>query len=165
DPGTSGGRCPGSSAPSSFIDGDCASGQTCAGEHFFYSAELHPPYATAAIRSGRGAIVTSRANATAVPAVKADVYVSPNAGGAGDRCILTHRAAATDLLSVQCFPLSEPVATLNAQDFEFDLPLPPRPPRGKLKWRIISQPAPGGVAARVRVKRQLRASPASLHVI
>ena len=163
-PGTTPGTCT-SSATGCFIDGDCASGDTCAGEHFFYSAELHPPYATAAIRSGRGAIVTSRANATAVPAVKADVYVSPNAGGAGDRCILTHRAAATDLLSVQCFPLSEPVATLNAQDFEFDLPLPPRPPRGKLKWRVIGQPAPGGVAARVRVKRQLKSSPPSLHVI
>ena len=109
--------------------------------------------------------MTSRGNATPVPAVKADVYVSPDAGGAGDRCILTHRAAATDLLSVQCFPLSEPVATLNAQDFEFDLPLPPRPPRGKLKWRVLSQPAPGGVAARIRVKRQLKASPPSVHVI
>jgi hypothetical protein len=164
-PGTTAGTCTGSSATGCFIDGDCSGGSTCAGEHFFYSAELHPPYATAAIRSGRGAIVTSRANATPVPAVKADVYVSPDAGGAGDRCILTHHASAGDLLSVQCFPLSQPVATLNAQDFEFDLPLPARPPRGKLKWRVIGQPAPGGVAARVRVKRQLKASPPSLHVI
>src|SRR5262249_19425402 len=146
-------------------DGDCSSGATCAGEDFGYSAELHPPYATAAIRSGRGAIVTSRPNATAVPAVKADVYVSPDAGGAGDRCILTHHASAGDLLSVQCFPLSQPVATLNAQDFEFDLPLPPRPARGKLKRLIITQPPPGGVGARVQVKRPPKAPPPSLHVI
>jgi len=164
-PGTTPGTCSGSSATGCFIDGDCASGQTCAGEHFFYSAELHPPYATAAIRNGRGAIVDSRPIATAVPAVKADIYVSPDAGGAGDRCILTHRAAATDLLSIECFPLSDPVATLNAQDFEFDLPLPPRPPHGKLKRLVTTQPAPGGVGARVRVKRQLKATPPSLHVI
>src|SRR5262249_57690177 len=117
-PGTTPGTCTGSSATGCFIDGDCASGQTCAGEHFFYSAELHPPYATAAIRSGRGAIVTTRANATAVPAVKADIYVSPDAGGAGDRCILTHRPAPTDLLGIECFPLSEPVPTPNAHAFQ-----------------------------------------------
>jgi len=164
-PGTTAGTCTPASATGCFIDSDCPSGSTCAGEHFAYSAELHPPYATAAIRSGRGAIVTSKLGATAVPAVKADVYVSPNAGGAGDRCIITHHASTLDLLTVQCFPLSQPVATLNAQDFEFDLPLPPRPPRGKLKRLVIAQPAPGGVAARVRLKRQLHLSPPSVHVI
>ena len=164
-PGTTPGTCTGSSATGCFIDGDCSSGATCAGEHFGYSAELHPPYATAAIRSGRGAIVSSRPNATAVPAVKADIYVSPDAGGAGDRCILTHRASAGDLLSVQCFPLSQPMATINAQDFEFDLPLPPQPAHGKLNRLVITQPPPGGVGARIRVKRQLKNSPPSLHVI
>src|SRR5262249_20683898 len=86
-----------------------------------------PPSAAAAAARGH-----ARAGGRAPPAVKADIYVSPDAGGAGDRCILTHRAAPTDLLGIECFPLSEPVATLNAQDFEFDLPLPPRPPHGKL---------------------------------
>src|SRR5262249_54985334 len=41
-PGSTSGTCAGSGAAWCFIDGDCASGQTCAGEHFFYSAELHP---------------------------------------------------------------------------------------------------------------------------
>ncbi len=164
-PGTTAGTCEPASATGCFVDADCPSGSTCAGEHFAYSAELHPPYATAAIRSGRGAKVTTSPDAVAVPAVKADVFVSSNGGGAGDRCIITHRASSAELLSVQCFPLSQPVATLNAQDFEFDLPLPPRPPRGKLKRLVIPQPAPGGVAARVKLRRQLQASPPSIHAI
>lgn len=164
-PGTTAGACTVSSATPCFIDGDCPTGETCTGEHFAYSAELHPPYATAAIRSGRGAVVGRQPAAKPVLATKADVYVSPNGGGAGDRCILTHQASSLSLLTVQCFPLSQPVATLNARDFEFDLPLPPRPPRGRVRWRILPQAAPGGVAARVRVKYLPRTAPSSLHVI
>src|SRR5262249_62319632 len=139
-PGPTPGAGPGPRPTVCFIAGDCSSGETCAGEPFFYSAERHPPYAPAAIRSGRGAIVSSRPNVTAVPAVKADVYVSPDAGGAGDRCILTHRASAGDLTSVQCFPLSQRVATINAEAFAFDLPPPPRPPRGKLNRPLTTPP-------------------------
>jgi hypothetical protein len=164
-PGTTAGTCSVTTSTQCFIDHDCPSGETCTGEHFAYSAELHPPYATAAIRSGRGAIVSKRAGATAVLATKADIFASPNGGGAGDRCILTHHASAGDLLSVQCFPLAQSVATLNVQDFEFDLPLPPRPTGGRLRWRIIPQPAPGGIPARVHVQLHPLASPPSIHVI
>jgi len=139
--------------------------ETCLGTHFGYSAELHPPHATAAIRSGRGAIVSSRPGATPVPATKADVYVSPDAGGAGDACVLTHQADPLNLLGTECFPLARPVAPINAQDFEFDLPMPPRPVGGRPRWRIIPLPAPGGTAARVRVRRQLRHPQPRLHVI
>src|SRR5207248_2323477 len=114
-------------------------------------AEAHPPQATAASSSGGGAIVSSGPGATPVPATKADVYVSPYAGGAGDACVLAHQADPLHLLGIECFPLAQPVAPINAQDFAFDLPMPPRPVGGRPRWRIIPLPAPGGTAARVRV--------------
>ena len=163
-PGASAGACSVSTATQCFIDSDCPTGETCMGEHFAYSAELHPPFATAAIRSGRGAIVARRAGSKPVLAVKADIFASPNGAGAGDRCIITHQSTDTDLLTVQCFPLAQPVATFNAQDFEFDLPLPPRPPGGKLRWRILPQTAPGSVPAKVHFKPHPLASPTTLHV-
>lgn len=163
-PGTSAGTCSVTTATQCFIDGDCPVGETCTGEHFAYSAELHPPYATAAIRSGRGAIVSRRAGATPVLATKADIFASPNGGGAGDRCVVTHQSNATDLLTVQCFPLAQPLATFNAQDFEFDLPLPPRPPHGRLRWRVLPQAAPGGVPARIHFTAHRSDSPPILHV-
>jgi hypothetical protein len=138
--------------------------ETCVGVHFGFSSELHPPYATAAIRTGRGAIVSLILDAPAVPATRTDLYVSPDAGGAGDTCILTHRPSELDLLSVQCFPLAQPIAPINSRDFEFDVPLPPRPPRGKIKWRVIPHSFPGGVAGKLRVSRRLKESPPHLHV-
>src|SRR5207245_7821285 len=99
------------------------------------------------------------------PATKADVYVSPYAGGAGDECVLTHRDNPLNLLSIQCFPLAQPVAPINDQDFEFDLQIPPRPVGGRPRWWIIPLPAPGGTAARVRVHRRLRDPQPHLHVI
>ena len=167
------GNCSVTTSVQCVLDSDCTSPtcsscgdmETCLGTRFGYSAELHPPQATAAIRSGRGAIVSSRRGATPVPATKADVYVSPYAGGAGDACVLTHRADPLNLLGIECFPLARPVAPINAQDFAFDLPMPPRPVGGRPRWRIIPLPAPGGTAARVRVHRRLRDPQPHLHVI
>ena len=167
------GNCSVTTSAQCVIDSDCSSPtcstcgdmETCVGAHFGYSAELHPPQATAAIRSGRGAVVSSLAGATPVPATKADVYVSPYAGGAGDECVLTHRDEPLNLLGLQCFPLAQPVAPINAQDFEFDLPMPPRPVGGRPRWRIIPLPAPGGIAPRVRVHRKLRDPQPHLHVV
>jgi hypothetical protein len=161
--GATPGNCSASSAVQCVIDGDCrppvcatcGAMETCLGTHYAYGSELHPPQATAVIRSGRGGIVSKGRNATPVPVTRADIYVSPDGGGAGDRCILTHRMLATDLLTVNCFPLSQPVAPLNAQDFVFDLPLPPRPVNGRLKWLKVVYPAPGGQAAHLRVRRRL----------
>ncbi len=167
------GNCSVTTSVQCVLDSDCTSPtcsscggmETCLGTHFGYSAELHPPQATAAIRSGRGAIVSSRRGATPVPATKADVYVSPYAGGAGDACVLTHRADPLNLLGIECFPLARPVAPINAQDFAFDLPMPPRPVGGRPRWRIIPLPAPGGTAARVRVHRRLRDPQPRLQII
>src|SRR5207249_11318850 len=94
------------------LDSDCTSPtcsscggmETCLGTHCGYSAELHPPQATAAIRSGRGAIVSSRRGATPVPATKADVYVRPYAGGAGDARVLAHQADPLRLRGIEGFP-------------------------------------------------------------
>jgi hypothetical protein len=163
-PGSVAGNCSATTSTQCFIDSDCPMGETCVGVHFGYSAELHPPYATAAIRSGRGAVVSRRAGSKPVLATKADIFASSNGGGAGDRCILTHHAAATDLLSVQCYPLSQPVATFNSQDFEFDLPLSPRPAGARLRWRFAPQTNPGSVSAKVRVKPHPFAAPPTVHV-
>ncbi len=171
-PGAVPGNCSVTTNVQCVLDSDCSSptcstcgdGETCVGAHFGYSAELHPPQATAAIRSGRGGIVSSRVP-TSVPATKADIYVSSFAGGAGDGCILNHLPDPLNLLGVQCFPLVGPVAPINAQDFEFDLPMPPRPAGGRPRWLITQLPAPGGVAPRVRVHRKLRDPQPHLHVV
>ena len=171
-PGAQPGNCSVTTSAQCVIDSDCSSPtcstcgdmETCVGAHFGYSAELHPPQATAAIRSGRGGVVSSRVP-TPVPATKADIYVSSYAGGAGDGCILNHLPDPLNLLGVQCFPLVQPVAPINAQDFEFDLPMPPRPAGGRPRWRIIPLPAPGGTAPRVRVHRKLRDPQPHLRVV
>src|SRR5881296_3104521 len=70
------GNCSVTTASQCVLDGDCqpptcpscGSGETCVGAHFGYSSELHPPQATAAIRTGRGAVVSSLTGATPVPA-------------------------------------------------------------------------------------------------
>jgi hypothetical protein len=133
----------------------CDPGETCIGSHFQYSSELHPPHATAVIRSGRGAVLSTRRGATAKPAARADIYVSADGGGAGDKCIISHRDPDAALLSIECFPLAQPAAKLNAQDFSFDLPLPPRPPRGALRVRRIPYPAPGDRRAVLSIRRHL----------
>ncbi len=162
-PGGAPGNCSATTARACVVDTDCrpptcpgcGSAEQCLNEHFGYSTELHPPYATAAIRQGRGGIVSDLPNAAAVRATRVDVYASPGAGGAGDRCVLTHRASELDQLTVQCWPVDEPVAQLNAEDFRFDIPLPPRPRGSRLSWRIIDRSQPGDVPARLRIKRRL----------
>jgi hypothetical protein len=158
-PGATVGHCSVTEVQSCILDADCrppncatcGAAESCAGVHFGYRSELHPPQATAVIRQGRGGIVSADPGATSVPATRADVFVSGNGGGAGDRCILTHQAQATDLLAVECFPLSQPVAPINGSDFEFDVPLPAQPPGGRPTWQLIDRQAPGGVASRVDI--------------
>jgi len=163
-PGATPGACSVTTSTPCIIDKECPSGETCVGPHFGYSAELHPPYATAAIRRGRGAVVFTRPVPTAVMATKADVFASPAGGGAADRCVITHLTNDTDELSVQCFPLSQPVATFNAQDFVFDLPLPPRPANAhRPGWRVVPYATPGGTPARLTIRRRL-ADPSNPHL-
>jgi hypothetical protein len=172
-PGAEAGLCSVSTAQPCVLDSDChppvcascGSMESCVGTHYEYSAELHPPYATAAIRTGRGGFIRRGPRWPAVPATRADIYVSPDAGGAGDRCILTHRANAGDLLSVQCFPLAEPVAGLNSRDFTFDVPLPTPPhlPDGPV-FHLVQYPAPGGRPAHVVIRKRVKAPDPHLEV-
>lgn len=172
-PGAHGGQCSATTGRPCVLDADCqpptcagcGATETCVGVEYEFSSELHPPQAAAAIRQGRGGIVSNRPGTKVVLASRADIYVSPDGGGAGDECILSHRASPFDQLSVQCWPLTKPVAPINAADFRFDLPLPARPPKGRLSWRLTQLDAPGGVAARVRVKKKLRATAPALTVI
>ena len=130
---------------------ECDPSETCVGAHYGYSSEMHPPFATAVMRSGRGALLSTAANAHALPATRTDIFVSSYAGGAGDRCVLTHLNDAINQLAHECYPLQEPVANINEQDFVFDVPLPLKPPGGQVTWRFLERPAPGGVAAAVDV--------------
>jgi hypothetical protein len=179
-PGVKPGQCSATVAKACVLDTDCrppvcascGATETCEGEHFGYSSELHPPHATAVIRQGRGAALAKKANAPVVPATIADVWVSADGGGAGDRCVLGHQASDAGQLSVVCWPLAEPVARINAQDFTFDVPLPPKPAdAGKPRWRLLPPPASndaiavnGGRAARIKVKKRLHDAVPSLDV-
>lgn len=166
------GACSTTTSQPCALDGDCSApacptcvaSESCIGAQFTYKTEMHPPNAIAAIRQNRGAVVSVRPGAPAVPATRADIYISDNGGPAGDACFLTHHANPLDLLSQVCYPLGNPVAQINSTDFVFDLPLPPRPPHGQVSWRITQLPAPGGRAAKLYVRRRLRASPPHLEV-
>ena len=150
----------------------CTATDTCEGEHFGFSSEVHPPHATAVVRQGRGAILSKKPTAKAVPATIADVWVSGDGAGAGDRCVLEHHASEADQLAIECWPLKERMAKINATDFTFEIPLPPKP-RGARKPRVRILPPPdstdatavdGGRSARVKVKKHLQDVVPSLEV-
>jgi hypothetical protein len=133
------------------IDADCAApecatciaGETCAGATFNYHSELHPPQAVAVSRiHGYKASVVPRGGKLAT---RTDVWISADGGGASDACFLTHIDPSSSLLSQECFPLSQPIANVNASDFAFDIPLPPRPTgvTGGPRVRIIDRTPPG----------------------
>ncbi len=72
---------------------------TCNNAQFAYQSEMHPPQAVAVIR--QKALKVGHA----VPATQADVYVSNDAGGAGNRCTVTHLSDPNQLLfpGTSCF--------------------------------------------------------------
>ena len=114
----------------------CMPGQTCGGVTFNYHSELHPPQALAVSRTGQGFAFAKKPRGGR-PATRTDVWISPDGGGAGDRCVVTHRPNPLDLVFVtNCFPLAEPLANVNASDFAFDVPLPPRPPGRSRRPRV-----------------------------
>lgn len=154
--GATPGNCSATPAQPCILDTDCPSGETCVGEHFDYESEMHPPQALATIRQGRGGVIRRSSTAPPVPATRADVFISADGGAVGDRCILTHQASPLSLLTVECFPLTQPVAPINAQDFTFDVPLPPQPTAtSRPRHKRITYPTPGGgPPARVRVRRR-----------
>ena len=111
-------------------DADQPAGVPCVGAVFNYRSEMHPPQAVAVIRSGKAAQLDAAGRA--VPATQADVFVSPDGGGAGDACVVTHKTSVNAILGSPCFPLAAPLALipiggvppLNSRDFAFDVPLP-----------------------------------------
>lgn len=133
----------------------CVGGETCVGTVYNYSSEMHPPHAMASVRQGRGYRWGKAATAPTLPVTRADIYVSSFAGGAGDNCVLTHSANYLDLLSVECYPLSAPVAHINEQDFVVDIPMPPRPVGAtKLKKKVKKYPIPmGGKRAGMKIEK------------
>jgi len=179
-PGARPGTCSTTTARPCVLDSDCrpsvcstcGATEVCNGEHFGYSSELHPPHATAVIRQGRAASISKRPQPRPVPATIADVWVSANGGGAGDRCVITHTPMDAQQLAIECWPLSQPVAKINAQDFTFTVPLPPKPAGARrLRWRMFPPPASndpttvdGGRPARFRVRRRLSGPTPSLDV-
>jgi hypothetical protein len=138
------------SSQSCTVDSDCNFGTCTTPPNFNYRAEMHPPQAIAVVRN-KSILKT--------PATQADVYVSSDAGGAGDLCTDTHLAIPSQVLfNKACFQnhcsvtvgrsckidkdcatgeqcivfasTTDPtkrIANVNAQDFEFDMPLPPQP--------------------------------------
>lgn len=162
------GACRGT-ADACILDSDCAAGVTCDGAVFNYHSELHPPQAVAVIRGGRGeAMLTSgkEGAVTAMPATRADVFVSGDGGGAGDRCVLTPVPSLEALLFAQnCFPFSQPLAPINDFDFEFDVDLPV-PHQGNVpSWTVVAQAdhAPA-VPADVRIEPVIGSRKPHLHV-
>ncbi len=162
-PGSVPGTCSTTTTQACIVNDDCASpacpncqaAEKCQHAVFNYSTELHPPEAAAAIRQGRGAIVSDEPGATAVPATRVDIYSSRYAGGAGDRCVVTHQASELAQLTIECYPLAQPLAQLDT-DFRFEIPLPPKPTHGRLSWRLTDRSQPGDVPARLRVSRRKR---------
>ncbi len=134
-PGAMPGNCSVTTNVQCVLDSDCSSptcstcgdGETCVGAHFGNSAELHPPQATAAIRSGRGGIVSATVP-TPGPATKADIYVSSYAGGAGDGCILNHLPEPLNLLGVSASPSRSPSRRSTARTSSSTCRCHPGPP-------------------------------------
>lgn len=182
------GKCSNNAAKDCAIDTDCGGG-TCTSPvpNFNYRAELHPPQAIAVIRNK---------NSGKAPATRADVYISADGGGASDRCTVTHLASFAEVLATKaCFvnkcsitttqsclvdtdcPKKETCVTLdptqsvlniNASDFEFDMPLPPKPPGAsavKIKATSKLQPKPkGSVVPKATFQEHLTDPTPSIHV-
>jgi hypothetical protein len=126
---------------------DLPVGDQCLGAIFNYRSEMHPPQAVAVIRSGGGAVLQD--GGRAVPAARADVYVSGDGGAGGDACVVTHKTSVNALLGAPCFPLALPLALLppnapplNATDLTFDVPLPAVPGGRDPVLRVIPRPTP-----------------------
>jgi hypothetical protein len=164
-PDSSPGHCAAAPASACVLDSDCAATDRCVGAEFGYTSEIHPPQAVAVMRQGRGGIVVD--GGAPVLATRADIFVSPNGGAAGDRCMLAHHSIGDIVLDVQCYPLAQPIAKINATDFEFDVPLPPPPPNAHAAWRIVDQPQDlfGGVAAAIEVTPHENDPSPFLHVV
>ncbi|HTF34262.1 MAG TPA: hypothetical protein VK714_11260 [Myxococcota bacterium] len=147
------GTCSKTASQACVIDSDCGppvcpgclGGETCTGVNFNYHSEVHPLQAVAVSRIH--GYDDSKESRSGGPATRTDVWISPNGGGAGDKCIVTHQASPFSLFAVDCYPLSQPLANVSSSNFEFDIPLLPRPPGHKNKKppsvTVFDQTPPG----------------------
>lgn len=194
DPGPQG-KCSNDGTRVCNVDGDCISPGTCTAPApiFGYQSEMHPPQAVVVIRNKSLPARHTGRTAPAIPATRADVYISADGGGAGDRCVVTHLASDSDVLFAKaCFinrcsvttnrpcrvdkdcPARETCITLdpaqrladiNASNFEFDIPLPP-PPTGTATLQIKTKSFKpiGGNMPKPTFQETLGPTP-NLHVI
>ncbi len=72
--------------------------------NFHFRAEMHPPQAVVVLRNKSLPAPHAGRTAPAIPATRADVYISEDGGGAGDRCTVSHLLSNGDvLLGKRCF--------------------------------------------------------------
>ncbi len=184
---SSSGKCSNDNTKTCNIDSECSGGGTCSAPapNFTYSSEMHPPHAVAVFRD------KAIPGKHPIRATRADVYISNDGGGAGDRCNATHLPSATDVLfSKDCFKnhcsltlfrscskdsdcakgetciVLDPanrLVDINAQDFQFDMPLPPMPPSATLKLKTKSFKPRGGRMPKASILLSLTPTP-HLHV-
>ena len=135
------------------LDSDCAApgcptclpGETCVGTVFNYHSEIHPPQAVAVTRLG-GGYSFGRRHRFGRRATRTDLWITPDGGGAGDRCVVTHQADSSEQTTIECFPLSQPLANVNTTNLAFDIPLPPRPANSTQPPRVkVNDQTPSGL--------------------
>ena len=137
------GTCSFTMSQQCIVDSDCAQpgcptclpGETCAGTVFNYHSEIHPPQAVAVTRLGGGYSFNRRRRAGR-RATRTDIWITPDGGGAGDRCVVTHQPNSIQQATIECFPLSQPLANVNTSNVAFYIPLPPRPANGTRPPRV-----------------------------
>jgi len=123
----------------------CLPGETCVGTVFNYHSEIHPPQAVAVTRQG-GGYSFSRRKRAGRRATRTDAWISPDGGGAGDRCVVTHQTNSIQQTTIECFPLSQSLANVNGSNFAFDVPLPPRPANNARRPRVkVYDQTPAGL--------------------
>ena len=168
------GTCSSTMSQACILDSDCAApacpgciaGETCVGTVFNYHSELHPPQAVAVSRLGAGHTFSRRRRGGRL-ATRTDVWITPDGGGAGDRCVVMHHDNPFEIVTTaECFPLSQPLANVNASDFEFDIPLPPRPAGspGLRRIKVIDQ-TPRRLPRPKVTTTFVDGSPAHVHVV
>ena len=167
------GTCSSTMSQACILDSDCAApacptciaGETCVGTVFNYHSELHPPQAVAVSRFRAGHAFSRRRRGGRL-ATRTDVWITPDGGGAGDRCVVRHHDNPFEILGAECFPLSQPLANVNANDFEFDIPLPPRPAGspGLRRTKVIDQ-TPRGLPKPKVTTAFVDGSPPHVHVV
>src|SRR2546427_3723735 len=115
------GTCSFTMSQQCILDSDCAlpgcptclPAETCVGTVFNYHSEIHPQHAAAVTRLVGGYSFSSRRPAGR-PATRTGPRDRARGGGAGDRCVVTHQPDSSQQATIECFPLPQPLAHVNA---------------------------------------------------